>query len=325
MEKKLVNNLFNGGVKTNTKLFEKKIKPVKRLAKVKNINEWFDSFSDDKYDVIITGGIGDFVAIEPFLFKKYYNRIGNVILVTRGYKEITSLLTIAYPNLNIINIFPEFPNNFYAFITADDVLNYLHSTDYFSRGVLEFERSNNAVIDFSIFKVFNLIKSGRLEFNGSVFMDMEFTKLDKFKLPVNYISVVTTSNRDPVHKAMGRNLTELEIEMVVKYCDEIGMQGVCVYCNCVNQNKKLIHLEKITPIESLEVIKESKKYIGIDSWLSVIAGYKFDDLDIKIKCFNPHGLNNRDCYYPLVKTDNLFEPNFKKALFRHPEDLQKLS
>ena len=71
-------------------------------------------------------------------------------------------------------------------------------------------------------------------------------------------------------------------------------------------------------------IKESKKYIGIDSWLSVIAGYKFDDLDIKIKCFNPHGLNNRDCYYPLVKTDNLFEPNFKGVLFRHPKDLQKL-
>jgi hypothetical protein len=314
MEKKQVTNLFAGGVINNSKLFEKKVKPVKRLTKVKTIDEWFNPTNDDKYDVIITGGIGDFVAIEPFLFKKYYHRIDNVILATRGYKEITSLLTIAYPNLNIINIFPEFPNNFYAFVLADNVLNFLYNNDYFSRGVLEFQRSDNTIIDFSIYKIFQSIKSGYLKFNGSVFTDNKFIGLDKFKLPQDYISVVTTSNRDPKHKAMGRNLTELEIESVIDYCDEIGMQGVCVYCNCLNKNKKLIHLENITPIESLEVVKNSKKYIGIDSWLSVIAGYKFDNSDIKIKCFNPHGLDNRDCYYPLVKTEKLFKPNFKNGI-----------
>jgi len=323
MEKKSVTNLFNAGVVINSNPFEKTIKPIKKLNKPKNIIDWFKN-DNKKYDVIITGGIGDFVAIEPFLFKKYYNKIGNVILATRGFKEITTLLKLSYPELNIINLFPEFPNNFYAFILGDDVLNYLYDNNYFNRGILEFDRSDNDVIDFSIFKIFQLIKNGYLDFNESVFTTKIYTDISRFNLPNEYISVVTTSNRDPIHKARGRNLTEFEIERIVDYCNKIDVVGVCVYCNCANPNKKLIHLQNITPIESLEVVKNSNKYLGIDSWLSVIAGYKFDYDDIKVKCFNPHGLNNRDCYYPLVKSKNLFEPDFETCLFGNTKHTQKL-
>ena len=51
---------------------------------------------------------------------------------------------------------------------------------------------------------------------------------------------------------------------------------------------------------------------------------QFDYDDIKVKCFNPHGLNNRDCYYPLVKSKNLFEPDFETCLFGNTKHTQKL-
>ena len=97
----------------------------------------------------------------------------------------------------------------------------LYDNNYFNRGILEFDRSDNDVIDFSIFKIFQLIKNGYLDFNESVFTTKIYTDISRFNLPNEYISVVTTSNRDPIHKARGRNLTEFEIERIVDYCNAI--------------------------------------------------------------------------------------------------------
>lgn len=309
MEKKLVSDLFNNGVSPNKKTFEKKIKPIRRLTKEIKIVDWFDD--GIKHNVILTGGIGDVIAVESFVFKKYHNKIDNVFLATRGYKEIELLLKTVYPEINIINLFPKFPDEFYAFMTAKQVLDYLYDNDYYNIGVIGLQKSDNVLVDLSIYPIFNKIKNGELKYDESSFIIKKLNPLNNFDLPNEYVSVITTSNRDPYHKARGRNLTTDEIQNVVDVCKKNEIKGVCVYCNCIKPHNDLIHIKNSTMLESLELVKNSVGYIGIDSWLSVIGGYVFNNKNIKIKSFNQHAFDNRECYYPLVNRSDLFSPSFK--------------
>jgi hypothetical protein len=58
------------------------------------------------------------------------------------------------------------------------------------------------------------------------------------------------------------------------------------------------------------MVKNSKAYIGIDSWLATVASFVFTVDNIKIKGFNDHNIKNRNCYYPPATRLDLYSPNF---------------
>lgn len=274
---------------------------ILEAPKMANHN-WFDH--NIKYDVLITGGIGDFLVVESHLFLEKYKNINQVILATRGQKEITSLIKLAYPTLNVKNLLPNFPEDRYHFLHWNELKEYLLRTnnEYIHNRVFK-------VVDFSIHEVFPRIYSGELQTKKSGFLATFETQIANFNLPKFYVSMVTASTRDPKRAAENRHMSDDEINCVSNICKSKNLALVCVYCNCCNPHPDIIHIKNSSIEESIEIIKKSSGYIGVDSCLSVIAGQKFCENNIRIKSLNGHCLNNRRCYYPFCNRSDLFCSN----------------
>lgn len=248
----------------------------------------------DGKSVLITGGIGDFLAIEPFVFSCDKD-IKKVFMATRGITEITELIRKGYPEIEVKNLLPVFPKNFYCFFSLEHTFSYMKEKKIYMPA--DFSRAT----DFSISRIFPKIQKDYLKFTKSRYLDKTYADIGKYNLPAEYVSLVTATTRDAGHAGRGRNLNTAEIDLIRK---KIGCPLVCVYCECQNPHPEIIHVKKCSMFESLEILKKSKGYIGVDSWLSVIAGWLFPSTAIAVKCINEHGYNNKKCYWPLLPSQN---------------------
>jgi hypothetical protein len=249
--------------------------------------------------VLITGGIGDFLAIEPFFFAKD-QEIKTVFLATRGHFEIAKLILKRYKEISIKNLLPIFPKDLYCFTTKSQLLQYMKSRNIFYPA--EFEKSQ----DYSIFRMFPQIHNDTAKLSTSRYMEETLCELKEFNLPANYVALVGNSLRDTRTAATGRNFTNEEYENCLK-C--IRMPIICVYCQCANPHPAIMHLKETNILQSIEIVKQSKGYVGIDSWLSVIAGQCLPAEKVKIKCINQNGITNKKCYWPKIWQNEILYNN----------------
>jgi len=270
-------------------------------------------------DILITGGIGDFLTIESFFTQEEEN-IRNVFYATRAQKEISELFD-ALPNYNIkqhINYFDEFNSKL---PTIWDI-NHLNK--------ITKSKLDPTVHDYSIKVKFNEIRSNQYKHhNGSSFLKYELVKdiKSKFNLPSNYI-VVHPCSRASYRKLSQRELTPFEWRFLlaetpgVSSCGKTGLfkdtladfrllggtsQQKIVVLNTwpdyqIPNNKNIIDLtNKTTLIESIEILKNSNGYFGIDSALSVLAAKLFGSDQLYIRHFGRskkfHLWRNIDVYY----------------------------
>lgn len=279
--------------KISNKIFE--------APKIPN-NNWFDRAI--KYDAIITGGIGDFISVESHLFADKIESLNQVVLATRGANEITKLIKLCYPNLNVINLFNKFPEDRYHFDNWPQLKDYLVATNNPYIKTKTFK-----TVDFSIAEVFPRIHKNEITPKYSSLMSNNNVDIKKFNLPQFYVSMVTVSNRDPNRDIQNRQMSEEEINCVYNLCKSKSIYLVCVFCNCKNPHPNILHIKDSNIEESIEIVKKSCGYIGVDSCLSVIAGQKFSKENIKIKSTNGHLFDNKRCYYPFCNKPDLFYSN----------------
>ena len=265
-------------------------------------HNWFDRSL--KYDVLITGGIGDYIAVESHLFADKKDLINQIVLATRGVNEITNLIKLCYPELKVISLFEKFPEDRYHFDHWNQLKEYLDSINH-----SYIHNKKYRLVDFSIAEVFPRIHKSEILPKYSAILSDKKIDIKKFDLPSIYVSIVTVSNRDPNRDQQNRQMSEEEIDCVRKMCETKNLKIVCVYCNCKNPDPNIIHIKNSSVEESVEIIKKSSGYIGIDSFLSVIAAQKFINNNIKIKSKNGHCYDNRRCYYPFCQRQDLFTPN----------------
>lgn len=251
---------------------------------------------------LITGGVGDFLALEPFVMRNNQS-LTTIYLATRGHHEIGSLIRKTYPKLQIKNIISNFPKDRYCFLSKEDV------RQFFQTRRLPLPDHYETCHDYSIGHIFPKIKKGSYKFQGSSYIENNLANLEKYKLPKQFAAIVTASTRDKSKIADGRNLNPEEIDHIVKTTE---MPLVCVFCQCDQPHPGITH-HRFSPIfDSIEMIKRADVYYGVDSCLSVIAGYTLPSNKIFIKSVNQHCYDNIECYYNKIHNNlylykNMFE------------------
>jgi len=270
----------------------KKEKKIQRPNKI-HINRWNKSF-------FITGGIGDILAVECFLTDIEKSNVETIYYATRKKQQIENLFKSnkSFYNLkNHINLWEEH-NNFWCFYSIED---YLKKT------------KNNKLInyknckDLSIIKIFDEINKKNIKYNKSSFLENKLCNIDKFNLPKNYIVILPYSTDKRISD---RDFNNVDWDNTIKILEKFKTKGVLIG---EEKNKKIpnnnffINLINKTSIEEpIEILKKSQGYLGIDSWLSVLAPKFLDVNNIQIKSNNEHCYNNAHCYFsPLNKFDFL--------------------
>lgn len=233
--------------------------------------------------ILITGGLGDFLAIDSFLSRKQKKRITTICLATRAAKYIKNLFNKK--------------NSFYERLESIQILDYdfsqigaFHSKkEAKEKIILEDQNFWENLYDGSMSNIFELAKICKMEYHQSSFLDFS-TNLEKFNLPKDYIFILPNS-KNLVNSQ--RNFDYFDWSELLVYLKNKNLKGVCIGDEKIEipNDDSLINLQRKTGIiESIEILKNARGYIGIDSWASVLATKVFKENDLYIKS------NSNNCY-----------------------------
>lgn len=249
----------------------------------------------------ITGGIGDFLTIQRFTIDPEFD--GTYFLITRSWHEIGEIIRFTNKLSDYVAVIKEFPSDLYSFISKE------HFAQCADVRKIKYPPDLKNAEDYSISKVFPHIHKNKPSLKSNTLIDKDCYDISGYNLPKEYIATVMQSNRDTGHASRGRNLTQEEIE---KISSVNSVPKVCVFCQCSNPHPGFIHLRNTTVLESIQIIKSASGYVGVDSWLSVYAGWTMPSDKVKIKCINSHGIENACCYWPLLDPEKTIVSDLTK-------------
>lgn len=185
------------------------------------------------------------------------------------------------------------------------------------------------VQDMSIAKVFPQIPNKR-PYNNSSYLKYNLTDVSGFNLPGNvkfiedinnferikYIKLFDTNEEikyfticpySPNDRRNSRDFSESDWDFTIKKLESQKVFGVVLNIgnDFIPEHPLIINLSNKTDfIQSIEIMKKAKGYIGIDSSLSVFAPKLFKTENIIIKSNNQHCYSNKKIYYaPETKCD----------------------
>ena len=251
-----------------------------------------------KYNIFITGGIGDFLrVVDCSLDISIKNNLNTIYLACSRHKEIAELIRYSndYIFYNIKTLWnesedykdPRFSSKAY------------YSLEDFTRRT---KQVINPAIDCSIKKLF--IKK---TYNTDTFL---FKEKQEFNYPHNintgvlkkHIAICPYSYDD----RRQRNFTEIEWRNTNGILEGRKLNGVVLgsHYGDVPKHPLLLNLiNKTSVVESLEICNSSLGYLGIDSWLSTVGAsvYLRNKYILQIKCNNPHGFKHSFDYWGLNK------------------------
>lgn len=247
----------------------------------------------EKKSILLTGGIGDVIALECYMPVSTRTNIGSIYYATRAQKGIQELFQAANIAAEHVPIWDDFSEVF-AFYSK------IECGDNFQNLPLDWPR----VTDWSIACRFQEIEDGRYPYHQSTFIKHRLANVDRFQLPKRYVVIVPSSDNDP--RMQDRNFSDQDWNAVFAFLEQRRIAGVVVNHGNPTGRDGLIDLSNQTTLpEAVEITKGAEGYIGIDSCLSVVAAKLFRPPWIQIKSRNPHLFKWRHVYYA-PKTDFSF-------------------
>lgn len=242
-----------------------------------------------KDKVVFTGGIGDIITIDSFFTNEDRQKIKKIYWATKTHHLSQQLfIKESYPNLkkhivawNQFDLFPSFGE-----------ANWINKFTTPPPGY-------NQAQDLSIANIFKTIIDNNIPFQGSCLLKNPLTNIKKFKLPKEYICITPgTDNHDGV-----RNFTQYELINLDKWLIHTNQLGVIIGTIPIPVCQNIIDLtNKTTMLESVEILKNAYGYIGVDSWLTVLATQLFDTNRLVIKSNNMHLFLYKTIYYGSQKS-----------------------
>jgi hypothetical protein len=244
-------------------------------------------------EIIITGGIGDFIALESHFPEHWRKNIKKIYLATRASTAIKQIISYLpqYKHAKIESLWNNF-TNFFAFYNKKEVQNKLPKNNIKWRKIK----------DWSISLKFPAIHYGYYRYHDSLLSKVSLANLSKFKLPARYATIVFVSEND--RRLKNREFSPKDFANLLAFLEKINLQGVIVNRSKIKppKHKLLIDLSnKTTILESLEIVKQSTCYIGIDSCLAVFAARHLPPERVVIKCINKHAIEHRNIYFRNVE------------------------
>jgi len=239
--------------------------------------------------IILTGGIGDVLTIDSYLTDEDRAKIKKIYWATKTQKFSRRLINAAkrfFPNLKRHVVAWNQFELFHGFGQA----NWLHKLTQ------DIPPGYDKAQDLSISLLFKKILNKEIPFQGSCLLRDKIADIESFKLPKKYLCIVPhTDNGDGL-----RNFTLQEWANVLKWLIHTNQIGVGLGTNFeapYEANCFINLIGKTTPEQSIEVLKHSYGYIGIDTWLSVLAAQLFEPYRLMIKSKNVHLFINKAAYY----------------------------
>lgn len=230
-----------------------------------------------KRGVLVTGGVGDFLALDGH---NHDDSPGTFYLASRVNSVLRTLVGVAYPGAEVVEIMSDYGRPFYE-----------------KRQVVEHLRSLGCpapawenVVDWSILSVFPDVPSGKVKYRGSRFAD--FASHPYELLPDGYAVVFPSTDTEA---GTGRDFDAADWDGAVAWLR--GRPGVVLGGRRVECPGGLINLSgQTTVLESVALLNTSSGYVGIDSFLSVLACQRFDPSRLRVKSRNRHYLDNTAIY-----------------------------
>ena len=265
------------------KVIKSDLKRTPRTPKVERKLSNVD-FTTSEETVLFTGGIGDVLALESFFSDTKRSNLKKIYYATRAADPIIEIFKVVYPNCIHTKIWTDF-SRFFCFYSKGGVTQELVKAN---KPVPDDWR---LVQDWSIGPRFNAPKV----YNKSSAITTKLTNITP-AVPDYYVIVPFSPNdqRDP-----SRRFTNEEWVKVIAHLKAKGMKGVIINSgNFEFSDPQIINLSgKTSILESIEYVKKSKGYIGVDSSLSVLATKILLPDSIKIKSNNGHLMNYKHVYY----------------------------
>jgi len=238
----------------------------------------------------ITGGIGDVITIECFLTDAQRNELSTIYYATNKHTFVESLFKSldCFPKLkNHVKLWQDF-SNFWAFYYLED---FIIKSKFKNKKIFE------DCLDLSIFPFFQKIKKEKIPYNGCSFLEKKLTNIEHIDLPNEYIVIAPCSTDK---RLLGRDFNHKDWEQTNNFLKKHDLKGVILYegKDVLPECKNIKNLQNKTSIlESIEILKGAKGYIGIDSWISVLASKLFEEPYLQIKSINSHCYENAEVYY----------------------------
>lgn len=212
---------------------------------------------------LLTGGIGDFIALECYLTDAECDEVKTIYWATRAQSKVMILASTVFPN---------YDNNFLVHTTFAN----------FKKGLFGFVSRNHIaaavgvkvpphVMDWSILHIFRHAQVGLRPFKGSRLMDSQIADLDYFDLPPQYYVIHPYSEN---LRDRQRDLTWLELLRIRKLAQRLRMPMVVIGTGrrWIPKSKWIIDLRNRTNIlEAVEIIKGAEAFVGCASFSSVVA------------------------------------------------------
>lgn len=266
--------------------------------------------------MLLTAGIGDFLALDSFLPCKFKKSLKTICYGTRAYKEIIELVKSfkEYENVKShVNLFEGYNRAIPVCVSKYDVKNKLIHMRKHDRSEVLLDSCS----DFSVAHMF----SNCVDYKESSAICNNVSDINnKFPLPEKFQILCPYS----VNNVSGRDFTKAEMEFVInilvkKLQINFVVLGVGGYK--IPKNPKILNLmNRTTYLDCIEIMKKAKGYVGIDSSLSVLAPKLYLPENIIIKMSSDWTHRFRNVYYAPY-----FEPSFlKRSLFKAYEVGQKL-
>lgn len=264
--------------------------------------------------IFISGGIGDFIAVESFMTDEERSKINKIYYATHKKESIESIVK-SLPNMNHIKmhevIWDDF-SKFWCFFSKEECINKMKSIGRTIPIDLELAE------DFSISKKFKQFSEIEIVYNESSLLKYNLADISKFILPEFYLVICPYSTDKRIKD---RDFNSCDWNELINWIKKLGIQGVVLNYgqDFIPECPEIINLSNNTTIqESIEILKKSIGYIGIDSSMSVVASKLFNKNILNIKSVNDHCYKWSKCYY----APNT-EFNFLKKSIKSPDKIEQ--
>jgi len=259
--------------------------------------------------ILITGGIGDVFAVESFFSDEQRVLLTTILYATHKSEYIKTLFDAipTYPHLKYHKVIWSDFSNFWCFCYKEELIRRMGSAC---------PQELRDAEDWGIVPKFPVISVGMCKYNGSSFIKHKLADVDKFRLPQNYVVIQPYSTDKRVRQ---RDYNDADWIATLYWLKKRNMKGVVINkgSDPIPEESCLINLaNQTTVLEAAEILKCGKGYVGIDSWLTVLAAKLFDNEWIGIKSINSHCYSNKHIYYaPKTKFDFISQDIVKALKF----------
>ncbi len=250
--------------------------------------------------ILLTGGVGDIIAIESMMKDEERQSIDCIFYATRAAKPCIELFTNlkTFPKLKKQALLWKNFTNVFGFNSKEQLVDKLcaYQPDELQNTV---RKLISGVEDWSISKIF----PENRKYTYSSFIHNNLASIIKFHLPRSYYCICPTSSNDK--RDDKRDYNQADWQHTLDLLKSRNMFGVVINNDDtpIPSDNSIINLNNKTSIrEAIEVMKSASGYIGIDTALSVIATKLFPKENIIIKSLNEHCYNWAHLYYTPHKT-----------------------